>query len=126
MCGYQRTFEKIPVVMAEGYHLYPYRTQKLSPPALMVLGWQRPGRVGRCRINVYDERSVDFIQQGVRLFPPLFSHIGINAIQHIYTYLLSPYLISFPHLWLMCLLIYGLLPMIYVFTKSTHFVNDMN
>ena len=59
MCGYQRTFEKIPVVMAEGYHLYPYRTQKLSPPALMVLGWQRPGRVGRCRINVYDERSVD-------------------------------------------------------------------
>ena len=46
--------------MAEGYHLYPYRTQKLSPPALMVLGWQRPGRVGRCRINVYDERTVDF------------------------------------------------------------------
>ena len=68
MCGYQRTFEKIPVVMAEGYHLYPYRTQKLSPPALMVLGWQRPGRVGRCRINVYDERSVDFIQQRVRPF----------------------------------------------------------
>ena len=123
MCSYQRTFGKIPVVMAEGYHLYPYRTQKLSPPALMVLGWQRPGRVGRCRINVYDERSVDFTIDSAFV---LFLYIDINAIQHIYTYLLSLYLICFPYLWLMCLLIYGLLPMIYVFTKSTHFVNDMN
>ena len=30
--------------------MFPYRTQKLSPFALMVLGWRRPGRVGRCRI----------------------------------------------------------------------------
>ena len=30
-------------------HLFPYRTQKLSPSAPMVLGWTRPGRVGRCR-----------------------------------------------------------------------------
>ena len=35
--------------MAKGYHLFPYRTQKLSPSAPMVLGWTRPGRVGRCR-----------------------------------------------------------------------------
>ena len=76
MCGYQRTFEKIPVVMAEGYHLYPYRTQKLSPPALMVLGWQRPGRVGRCRINVYDERSVDFTIDSAFVFFIHFNFIS--------------------------------------------------
>ena len=28
---------KILVIMAEGSHLYPFRTQKLSPPAPMVL-----------------------------------------------------------------------------------------
>ena len=40
----------LPVAMAKGIHLFPYRTQKLSPCAPMVLGWRRPGRVGRCRI----------------------------------------------------------------------------
>ena len=40
----------IPVVMAKGSHLFPYRTQKLSLSAPMVLGWRRPGRVGHCRI----------------------------------------------------------------------------
>ena len=42
--------EEIPVVMAKGIHLFPYRTQKLSLSAPMVLGWRRPGRVGHCRI----------------------------------------------------------------------------
>ena len=51
MCGVQGTNPKrIPVVMAKGSHLFPYRTQKLSLSAPMVLGWRRPGRVGRCRI----------------------------------------------------------------------------
>ena len=45
-CGVLRELEKrelrnrieeILVIMAEGSHLYPYRTQKLSPPAPMVL-----------------------------------------------------------------------------------------
>ena len=36
--------------MAWGFHLFPFRTQKLSPSTPMVLGWRRPGRVGRCRI----------------------------------------------------------------------------
>ena len=39
-----------PVIMAEGYHLFPYRTQKLRPHAPKVLGWQRPGRIGHRRI----------------------------------------------------------------------------
>ena len=29
----------LPVVIAEGPHLFPFRTQKLSPPAPMVLPW---------------------------------------------------------------------------------------
>lgn len=39
-----------PVAMAGGSHLFPSRTQKLSLHALMVLGWQRPGR--RCRRRI--------------------------------------------------------------------------
>ena len=52
MCGFQGTQNPIrfPVTMAKGIHLFPYRTQKLSLSAPMVLGWRRPGRVGRCRI----------------------------------------------------------------------------
>ena len=45
-----RSPKRIPVVMAKGIHLFPYRTQKLSLSAPMVLGWRRPGRVGHCRI----------------------------------------------------------------------------
>ena len=41
-----------PVIMAEGYHLFPYRTQKLSLIAPKVLGWRRPGRIGRRRILI--------------------------------------------------------------------------
>ena len=49
-CLCRRFCQKIPVVMAKGSHLFPYRTQKLSLSAPMVLGWRRPGRVGHCRI----------------------------------------------------------------------------
>src|SRR5436190_24176900 len=41
---------QIPVAMARGKHLFPFRTEQLSPSAPMVLGPQGPGRVGRCRI----------------------------------------------------------------------------
>ena len=53
LCGCQgadKTRSPIPVVITKGSHLFPYRTQKLSPSVPMVLGWRRPGRVGRCRI----------------------------------------------------------------------------
>ncbi len=36
--------------MAWRFHLFPYRTQKLSSNAPKVLGWKRPGRRGRRRI----------------------------------------------------------------------------
>jgi hypothetical protein len=40
---------KFPVAMARGKHLFPFRTEQLSPSAPMVLGPQGPGRVGRRR-----------------------------------------------------------------------------
>ena len=53
----RNVLERIPVTMAKGSHLFPYRTQKLSLSAPMVLGWRRPGRVGRCRIPNQKELS---------------------------------------------------------------------
>ena len=38
-----------PVALAWGKHLFPFRTEQLSPTAPMVLGPQGPGRVGRRR-----------------------------------------------------------------------------
>ena len=53
MCSFQgvKALNGIPVAIAKGIHLFPFRTQKLSLSAPMVLGWRRPGRVGRCRIQ---------------------------------------------------------------------------
>ena len=41
--------DRFPVVMARGIHLFPFRTESLSPSAPMVLGGKLPGRVGRRR-----------------------------------------------------------------------------
>src|SRR4051795_11004606 len=38
--------------MARGKHLFPFRTEQLSPSAPMVLGPQGPGRVGRRRLYI--------------------------------------------------------------------------
>jgi hypothetical protein len=43
---------QFPVVIARGIHLFPFRTEQLSPSAPMVLGPHGPGRVGRRRINL--------------------------------------------------------------------------
>ena len=42
-------FHLFPVALARGKHLFPFRTEQLSPSAPMVLGSQGPGRVGRRR-----------------------------------------------------------------------------
>ena len=42
----------LSAVIAAGVHLFPFRTEKLSPPAPMVLGAKAPGRVGRRRISL--------------------------------------------------------------------------
>jgi hypothetical protein len=43
---------RFSVAMARGKHLFPFRTEKLSLSAPMVLGLQGPGRVGRRRFNL--------------------------------------------------------------------------
>src|SRR6202042_937441 len=45
--------DQFPVAMARGKHLFPFRTEQLSPSAPMVLGPQGPGRVGRRRFIRY-------------------------------------------------------------------------
>ena len=35
--------------MAVGVHPFPSRTRQLSPLALKILGWKRPGKISRCR-----------------------------------------------------------------------------
>src|SRR5262249_46966438 len=43
------------VALAEGSHLFPFRTEKLSPPAPMVLPGKPGGRVGRRPIRSIEE-----------------------------------------------------------------------
>jgi hypothetical protein len=44
--------DKFPVALAWGKHLFPFRTEQLSPTAPMVLGPHGPGRVGRRRFFI--------------------------------------------------------------------------
>ena len=44
--------QRIPVVITQRSHLFPYRTQKLSFGVPKILGWRRPGKIGRCRIYI--------------------------------------------------------------------------
>ncbi len=46
-----RELSPFPVALARGKHLFPFRTEQLSPSAPMVLGPHGPGRVGRRRSN---------------------------------------------------------------------------
>src|SRR3954454_12497786 len=48
----RRDSREFPVALARGKHLFPFRTEKLSLTAPMVLGSQGPGRVGRRRFSL--------------------------------------------------------------------------
>ena len=41
------------MAIALRFHLFPFRTQKLSSIALKVLCWQRHGRIRSCRIQLF-------------------------------------------------------------------------
>ncbi len=62
--------DRFPVVMARGIHLFPFRTESLSPSAPMVLGGKLPGRVGRRRnyLQKATPQGVAFCRSG-----PLFA-----------------------------------------------------
>jgi hypothetical protein len=36
--------------MTVRFHLFPFRTQKLSSLVLKIVGWKRPVKIGRCRL----------------------------------------------------------------------------
>src|SRR6476661_8942288 len=59
-----------PVALARGKHLFPFRTEQLSPSAPMVLGPQGPGRVGRRR----------FITQASRPSGRLVAFLGLREL----------------------------------------------
>ena len=58
------------VAIASGYHLFPFRTEKLSPSAPMVL--QTRGRVGRRQL--LDERTCICNKLRMQVFFVLFNH----------------------------------------------------
>ena len=55
--GVARGLDKFPVALAWGKHLFPFRTEQLSPTAPMVLGLHGPGRVGRRRFFIHEPPS---------------------------------------------------------------------
>ena len=59
---------KVSVAIATGPHPFPFRTRKLSLSAPMVLGWIRPGRVGRRRIS--RNKGLDFSRAPCSSFCP--------------------------------------------------------
>ena len=38
--------------MTQGVHPFPSRTRKLSPVVPKILGWRRPGKIGRCQHSI--------------------------------------------------------------------------
>ncbi len=52
------------MTIATGKHLFPFRTQKLSPSAPMVLPWRRGGRVGHRRVSFFCARSLIVVGPG--------------------------------------------------------------
>src|SRR5439155_9287950 len=66
---------KSSAVIAAGKHLFPFRTEKLSLLAPMVLGGQPPGRVGsrrfsscdRCQTSVWHRRTFVRPRKGLLL-----------------------------------------------------------
>ena len=49
MRPYKRQYIR-PVSMTVRFHLFPFRTQKLSSLVPTIVGWKRPVKIGRCRL----------------------------------------------------------------------------
>ena len=39
--------------MTQRFHLFPFRTQKLSSVVPKIVGWRRPAKIGRCRLSLF-------------------------------------------------------------------------
>ena len=73
--------------MAKGVHLFPSRTQKLSPYTSKVLGWKRPGRIDSCRLKKEIYHMVCFFFYCYRLsirpgYPEGMGHLALQRVWH--------------------------------------------
>ena len=69
------------MIIAERIHLFPSRTQKLSSPALKILGGKLPGKLGSRRFflfleNVNDEGTAPSLAAGAVPF------LVLRAVKH--------------------------------------------
>ena len=76
-----------PVTIAGRRHLYPSRTQKLSSPALRILGGRLPGKVGRCRFERKGTIETSFLFSCLKLTETANSCLTLRAR----TYKISTY-----------------------------------
>ena len=70
--------EQFPVALAWGKHLFPFRTEQLSPTAPMVLGLHGPGRVGRRRFFIHESPH-----RAARLRSAPHRSFGVVALRHV-------------------------------------------
>ena len=83
--------------MTPRFHLFPFRTQKLSLVVPKILGWRRPGKIGRCRLfSLFGEKPAFSPKYGPLVKRlrrrPLTAKSGVRFSQG------SPFLCSAPHL----------------------------
>ena len=79
------------MIIAERIHLFPSRTQKLSSPALKILGGKLPGKLGSRRFflfleNVNDEGTAPSLAAGAVPFliePLFFPLLDISTLKKI-------------------------------------------
>ena len=86
-----------PVPITRRSHLFPFRTQKLSSVVPKILGWRRPGKIGRCRLfSLFGEKPAFSPKYGPLVKRlrrrPLTAKSGVRFSQG------SPFLCSAPHL----------------------------
>ena len=58
--------------MTQRFHLFPFRTQKLSSVVPKIVGWRRPAKIGRCRLSLL--RKATFPQRCGRVAFFVVSH----------------------------------------------------
>ena len=66
------------VIIAERFHLFPFRTQKLSSHTSKIFGWRRPEKIDRCHQPDKDLNVQVFFLFGVFTNQYLYDIIQIN------------------------------------------------
>ena len=56
------------VSMTVRFHLFPFRTQKLSSLVPKIVGWKRPVKIGRCRLLLKSKQPTGRAESPVRGF----------------------------------------------------------